>query len=232
VWIGAIFVPLCFLGNKQIHYLTSLMPPLMILSGWWLDSVLLAARAGDAKQQRIPLLDATFLLGILGIPGILVAGHITRGSITSFDAGLAVALTVGLAVVGYVYVRHGVSAATLAYMVIAVFLFVPAIGIWVPQSETGNSRQVARELRSRFGDGPYCYYGPAFSLPLCFNLRTKIPSAAGPAELENVAASMPGVVVIAQTKSKYAPPPPPPGFIQQPPDIDVPGQSFRIYRQR
>jgi hypothetical protein len=229
LWVGAVFVPLCFLGNKQMHYLTSLMPPLMILAGWWLDWVLGSI---GRRGSRVPLLDGTMLLAALGVPGILVAGRIIKGRIGFYDVALAVILAIALAIVGIVYFRKGLAAATVAYIVAAAAVFVPVVGVWVPLSESGNSRTVAREITRRFGKGPYCFYGPAFSLPLCFNLRTEIPLARGPGELEKLAVQVPGLVAIAQTKSKYAPPPPPAGFEQQPPDIEVPGQSFRIYKLR
>jgi 4-amino-4-deoxy-L-arabinose transferase-like glycosyltransferase len=231
VWVGAVFVPLCFVGNKQTHYLMTLMPPLMILSGWWLDWVLGPNREQESRR-RVPLLDATMLVALLGVPAILVGGRMIKGRIGFYDVALAVLLVLAFAFVGLVYLRRGLTGATVAFIVAAAVAFVPAVGVWVPLSESENSRTVARELKHRFGDGPYCFYGSSFSLPLCFNLRSQIPLARGPQEVEAIASRAPGVVVIAKFKSNTAPPPPPIAFEQQSPDIDVSGQSFRIYKRR
>jgi 4-amino-4-deoxy-L-arabinose transferase-like glycosyltransferase len=40
IWIASILLPLCIAGNKQFHYLAPLMPPMFILTGVFLDSLL------------------------------------------------------------------------------------------------------------------------------------------------------------------------------------------------
>jgi hypothetical protein len=40
IWIAAVFVPLCVAGNKQIHYLAPVLPPLFVLVGVFVDSAL------------------------------------------------------------------------------------------------------------------------------------------------------------------------------------------------
>ncbi len=40
IWIASILLPLCIAGNKQFHYLAPLMPPMFILIGVFLDSLL------------------------------------------------------------------------------------------------------------------------------------------------------------------------------------------------
>ena len=44
IWFAAVFVPLCAWGNKQIHYLMPLLPPVMILVGWVIDEALASVR--------------------------------------------------------------------------------------------------------------------------------------------------------------------------------------------
>ena len=231
LWTGEVFVPLCFVGNKQNHYLTTLMPPLMILSGWWLDWVLRSAGKDVAGRGRVPLLDATMLLVVVAIPAILVGARMIKGWIGFYDVSLAILLAAALVFVGSVYLLRGITTATIAFIFAALIVIVPAVGVWVPLTEPGNSRTVARELTRRFGSGPYCFYGSSFSLPLCFNLKSEIPLARRPSDLETLAAKTPGLVVISQTKSEKAPPTPPADFVQQPPDIEVPKQTFRIYKR-
>jgi len=171
------------------------------------------------------------LVVVVAVPAILVGARMIKGRISFFDVALAVLLVLALVVVGLIYWRRGIASATIAFMVAAAVVIVPAVGVWVPLSEPGNSRTVARQLTRRFGAGPYCYYGTSFSLPLCFNLRSQIPLARGPRELEVLSAKTPGLVVIVQSKSERAPPPVPPDFVQQAPDIEVPKQIFRIYKR-
>jgi 4-amino-4-deoxy-L-arabinose transferase-like glycosyltransferase len=231
LWVVAVFAPLCFVGNKQVHYLTTLIPPLMILAGWWLDLVL-AQGSREESSPRVPLLDLTMLAAMLAVPAIFVAAKTTKGHLGFYDVAVAVLLSVALMIVGLVYWRRGLTSATIAFMIGAAVVFVPAVGVWVPLAEPGNSRMVARRLTRRFGSGPYCFYGSSFSLPLCFNLRTEIPLAGNPEELEDLAARMPGVVVIVQSKGEKAPPPVPAEFVQLPPDIEVPKQTYRIFKHR
>jgi 4-amino-4-deoxy-L-arabinose transferase-like glycosyltransferase len=40
LWAAAVFVPLCFIGNKQDHYLLPLLPPMAILTAWGVDRAL------------------------------------------------------------------------------------------------------------------------------------------------------------------------------------------------
>jgi len=229
VWLGVVFVPLCFVGNKQFHYLMPLMPPMMIAIGWWIDLALGPANVSD-EGRRVPLLDATMLLTILAVPAAPLAARLSFGKVASLDWMLAAIIALGLLVVGWAYGQHGRRMALLTYMAAVLIVLVPAVSILAPRYEGDDSRSLARGFAGRFGSGPYCFYGRNFSLPLCFNLRLQIPQVMTPVELRRLADAEPGLVVIAQTKSKFVPPPIPPGFAQEKPDIEVPRQTFRLYR--
>ena len=223
LWIAVILVPLCFVGNKQFHYLLPLMPPVMILIGWWIDLALSSA-------TRAPLIDVTIIGSILAAPAVLVTARLLAGRIGWVDFALAALVILLLVAVAIVYRAHGPAAGAAAYVGAVLLVFVPTVGLWMPLMERDGSRDIARQITAQFGAGPYCFYGPNYSLPLCFNLRSTIPQAKTSQQLEALAERQPGVVVIAQTKSKFKPPPLPAGFREQL-TIGGHGQSFDIYRR-
>ena len=54
VWLAAIALPLCFIRNKQSHYLIPLLPVLMILTGWIID-----------RWTNRPLIIATIVTAVI-----------------------------------------------------------------------------------------------------------------------------------------------------------------------
>ena len=222
VWLAVILVPLCFVGNKQFHYLLPLMPPIMILIGWWIDRAL--------AERRTSLIDVTIVASVLAIPAILLAARLMVGLISGSDWALAAWIAALLLCVAVINWRISRAAGAMAYVAAVLLVFVPVVGLWMPQLEQDDSRQVARQISARFGDNPYCFYGPNYSLPLCFYLRSTIPQMKTANDLEQLVARQPRLVVIVQTKSKYNPPPLPAGFDQKM-QISRPRQLFQIYQR-
>lgn len=145
IWIGAILIPLCINGNKQLHYLLTLMPPMMILMAWMISQ-------WPMRWQKL-------------------------------IATVSVISIIGMSVV---------------------------VNFVAPSRIKHNPRMTAAQIKA-LGGTSYVFYGPNFSLPLCFNLRSTIPSAADASELLRM--SSPGTIVIAQTKNNAAPPPLPAEFV-------------------
>ena len=227
MWVVSILLPLCVIGNKQFHYLLPLMPPLMILAGWLLD------RASDPRA-KIPsvagaLIDGTILLSIVAAPLVLLAPRQVIHQIRPQDYALAAAIAIAMLIVLALYFARGRGAALLAYAICCAIIFPPAVGLWVPSLEPDESTTIAREIHDRFGGGPYVFYGPNYSLPLCFNLRSAIPNMRNANQLIEAAKQNPHVVVIAQSKGKAVPPAVPPGF-QQELRLTAPGQVFEVYQ--
>jgi 4-amino-4-deoxy-L-arabinose transferase-like glycosyltransferase len=205
VWVAACLLPLFVAGNKQFHYLMPLTPALMVLAGWALDAACgPAAVAGDRTGfadagrsiMRLTVI-AAFLAGVL-LP--FVARH-ELGRARPGDLVLALGLLVlvfGIALLRKAYGRAVGSAAFAGGCALALVLL---LGVWWPTLRPHNTRAVAREIRSRLPEGPYCYVGANFSLPLCFNLRTEIPRATNPAQLMSLVRGHGVRGVIAQTKS-------------------------------
>jgi 4-amino-4-deoxy-L-arabinose transferase-like glycosyltransferase len=102
------------------------------------------------------------------------------------------------------------------------------IGVLVPSLTHPNSREVASQIRDKFDDGPYVFFGENLSLPLCFNLRSAIPSVRTTEELSQIAT--PKTVVIAQIKNGVAPPPLPERFVHAL-KISTGDQTFDLYQQ-
>ena len=220
-WLAVILLPLCFVGNKQFHYLLPLMPPIMILIGWWIDRALTEGKAA--------LIDVTIVGSVLAIPAILVTARLLAGRISGFDWALAAWIAALLLCVLLINWRISRAAGATAYIGAVLLVFVPVVGLWMPRTEQDDSRQIARQISARYGNGPYCFYGPNYSLPLCFCLRSIVPQVKTASELEQLAMRQPTLVVIVQTKSKFTPPPVPAGFEEQM-QIARPKQLFQIFR--
>jgi 4-amino-4-deoxy-L-arabinose transferase-like glycosyltransferase len=97
-----------------------------------------------------------------------------------------------------------------------------------PSLQPMTHRTLARQVRA-IGSGPYCFYGENISLPLLFYLGERAAQAQTPQDLTQLAARVPSLIVIAQTKSGISPPPLPQGFIEVK-QIDAAEQRFEIYR--
>lgn len=230
VWALSIFVPLCAIGNKQFHYLLPLMPPVMILVGWLLD--LATSEASKALPKWIgAVIDGTLFGTILVVPGVLVATHKVLGQDRPIDYALAAGILVAVILVVGVYMSRGRFAAVLTYLLCCAVIFPVTIGMWMPDLEPDDSRLIARQIAADYGAGPYVFFGPNYSLPLCFNLRSAIPSIKKEAELEELTRKDPNLVIIAQSKSKYPAPALPPEFVPET-RVITQSQSFQIYRLR
>ena len=77
-------------------------------------------------------------------------------------------------------------------------LMLIGIGWWYPSTRNNNPRSIARKIQAKFGDGPYVFFGPEQSLPLCFAMRREIPRIGKAEELARKRAS--GLVVICKTR--------------------------------
>jgi 4-amino-4-deoxy-L-arabinose transferase-like glycosyltransferase len=205
VWVSACLLPLFVAGNKQFHYLMPLTPALMVLAGWALDAACGPAAVADDRTgfadagrsvMRLTVI-AAFLAGVL-LP--VVARH-ELGRARPGDLVLALGLlvlVVGIALLRKAYGRAVGSAAFAGGCAVALVLL---LGVWWPTLRPHNTRAVAREIRNQLPQGPYCYIGANFSLPLCFNLRTEIRRATTPAQLMSLVREHGVRGAIAQSKA-------------------------------
>lgn len=227
IWCAVILIPLCIIRNKQPHYLLPMMPPVMLLTGWWLDRAL---RVGTAARLAGFVIDATMIASAAIVPAMLWASRHFFGAIRHNDkilAGFAAGL---LFVVFLLRWNRGRTAAVWAYLVGCMILFPLLVGSWLPDLQPDDSRAIARQIRDTFGDGPYVAYGPNVSLALCFNLRSEIPVAHTAGQLLKDIAAEPDLVVIVQSKSQSATAPALPATYDVVYEITTRTRKFDLYR--
>jgi 4-amino-4-deoxy-L-arabinose transferase-like glycosyltransferase len=195
LWSASILLPLCLWGNKQIHYLLPLMPPLMILAGGWIDRALSApAQTPESKAARYVLLGTLAGCAVAaGAPA--VAGYRQRGHVTALDVALSVTVLT-IAVAGLLaYRSRGPAPATAVSAAGAPVALAVALGWWFPSLQPASPRTVAGAIRDEFGGGPYAFYGGE-TLPLVFHLRSILPVIRDEAELAEALRRDPNLVVV------------------------------------
>jgi 4-amino-4-deoxy-L-arabinose transferase-like glycosyltransferase len=204
VWVAVVLVPLCLWGNKQRHYLLTALPPLMVLVGWLVDLALRSAREDWIARAARTVAVGTFIGCALVIPGVLVAGRMVRGHVTSVDVGMAAGVTALLAGVWMVRRRGGASAGAATFalgnglVLLAVFIW------WAPTLRPVTSRTVADAVRARYGYAPLVFVRRE-DLPLVYHLRQVVPIARTEAELAALAAREPGLIAIEVRNDGRAP---------------------------
>ncbi len=224
IWCAAILLPLCCIGNKQPHYLLPLIPPMMILIGWFL------ATATDPAHRmfrwtRIVLI-GTLIASTGMIAAVLIVATTRHGSIELRDWIAAGAIAAGAILAAGAFAHRGTRAGFASLAMVVPLLMPLLLGWWAGGVELVTPRTIARQIRTDFGDGPYAFFGPNESLPLCFNLRAAIPAAKTDEELLRLTA--PGTVVIAQTKNGLPPPPLPLQFVHRK-QVKAGEQLFDLY---
>jgi Dolichyl-phosphate-mannose-protein mannosyltransferase len=226
VWAAAVFVPLCFLGNKQFHYLLPLMPALAILAGWWIDQ--------DSPMART-LIGITIIASIASPIALLVGASFFRGGVVSLDILLAIGIALASLMAWIALKRRGAIAATLMQAGAWAVALSVVLGVWGPTIGPSDIRETAAAVGGQFGRGPYVFFGGDTSLPLCFALREEIPRIDDnrPDLLEAAARQSPSLAVIWEIPQHGAGPHwPPADFARVGADFGAKGQHFRIYQKR
>jgi 4-amino-4-deoxy-L-arabinose transferase-like glycosyltransferase len=216
LWLSAIVLPLCLAGQKQKHYLMPALPTLAILSGWFLDRSLRAARGTRLANLGKFLLIATAAVSIVAGLGVPIAGWLVRGQILPIDwAFMLVVLLIGAAFFNHIARRRLGSAVVI--LLIASAIFTTLIdGVWIQTFKRRTPERVAAAIREFGADRPIRFYGTP-SLPLIFALRTVVPTLSTPDQLIETSKLEPrAIVLISQDTKKPAPLP----------DILVERQSF------
>ena len=227
LWAASIFVPLCLIGNKQVHYLVPVVPAAAMLAAY-------AIHRGMGVSADDRRLVAWVFAGTVGVSlaspvAVIWAARHQRGGVQNLD--LAVVVLALACAVGAVSVarRQGLFGGVAAYAGGVAVVLAVILGRWLPSLDPVNHRTIAAELRREFGDGPYVFYGKNQSLPLVWNLRVIVPRVETAAELTEVLQRHPGTVVLAQTKNKLEPPALPNGLSEHGQLMDNDGMVFRVY---
>lgn len=205
MWLLAILVPLCLNGNKQSHYLLMLSPPMMILIGRLLLS---------PPQELLNLTEVIFSATIAAVAtaAFMVPwyAHQKLGHAESLDFFTMFAVIAVAAVAISIAKRHGLTRGIFFMLAASPLLLLWLLSIWLPHASPVTSRTIASRIQQQFGQRRYVFWGPNVSLPLCFNLRTAIPTVQNAEQLKKLCS--PGTIAIALTKDSVAAPPLPPAF--------------------
>jgi len=205
IWIGVILVPLCLWGNKQIHYLLPLLPPLMLLLGWMVDYALCSESSGRLRAVLTSLLSWTAAAGIAAAPGLIVLAALVRGSVATWDVALACSIAAASMIVLMAARRLDFEPAFLSLGGSAALGMFVIVGLWAPTLSTVTPRSIASFIVTSRYPEPYVFWGRE-SLPLCFYLHRVIPVARTEAELVELAGGQ-RVLTVIETDAQDLPAP-------------------------
>lgn len=226
VWLAACFVPLCLLGTGQDHDLLPLMPPLMIVTAWFVEA------AAATKPARI-LTGITIAGAILAPLLALWTGDDSRGHLIPLDVAIAGGVMSVSLPAWLMYRRAGVSAGLSALAGTWGLVMAMVVGVWMPTISTTSINLTARQISRDYDPGPYVFYGGEASLPLCFAMGREIRRMddARPDLLVAAFREQPDLTVICRVpeeegEGSHTPPPP----FKAGGDFGSGGQRFRIYK--
>ncbi|MBC7784463.1 MAG: glycosyltransferase family 39 protein [Burkholderiales bacterium] len=178
-WGGGILLPLLLWGNKQIHYLLPLIPPMMITTGWLLRGAVTVMAQPSSKRGSLRgavrwILIVMLILAAASIPLPLFVGprDAPGASSTHLKAVAAMAFTAAMLVVFSVVLKKFrlVETTIIAFIAALVIL----VAGWLPALEAHTPRTIAAELRTRFPSGVFVFRSRA-SLPICAEMGQVIP---------------------------------------------------------
>jgi 4-amino-4-deoxy-L-arabinose transferase-like glycosyltransferase len=203
LWCGAILVPLCFWANKQPHYLLPLLPPVMVLAGWLLGQ----SASGAADAGLIVWVRGTWCASVIGpamaVPAIVLWGRVNRGRVATVDVAAVACVCIAVAGAGRAFRLHGLKGALSAYAVAGCAVTIVLVGIWAPAADSATPRTIAAHIRGEFGPGPYVFYrGLGENLPLTWYLNGVVPRIESDAELAQMLARNPRLVIIQATSTR------------------------------
>jgi len=230
VWGLVIFVPLCFAGQRQAHYLLPMMPVAAISIGVVVADALAQDRFKKLRWTFGLLYYLTAAVCCFGGVAMLAGARMDRGFIQTSDLVIAGLASIAAAAPWVVLRKKGLAPAVVAFSGAIALIFLLLFAWWLPTLHADNHRTAAAAIRQKFGDGPYVLYGHDGSDPLLFNLRAVAPEIRKQEDLEQLFRNRPETIVIAQTKNKREPPPVPPD-LQKHLELEVgdEGMVFRVY---
>ena len=194
VWLLTILIPLSFMGQKQAHYTMFALPPIAILVGWCIQQ---AMSGGDPLLRRAVawILIAMMAVAVLTVPAPLVAGHFLRDGIRPIDLLMTSALAVAAGTACVLHARSGIAESAPWTVGAGAVVIILGVSAWGPSLDRPAMGDLARELKTRFGDGPYAFYARE-NLPLVFEMRQVIPEL-DKNELDPALDVQPGLVIVA-----------------------------------
>ncbi len=198
VWVLSILLPLTLIGNKQIHYLFPLMPPVMILCAWVTDAVFRESSPARVRKVGPILLLGTIWLSVLAGPGLLFGAFKAMGHVDRFDWLLAAGTLTGAIISLLAVRRYGLLKGLAVYCFVLALLLANLFGSWGARLSGSEARDTGRELVTRYGAGPYFFWANAPDLSMVFAMRTVCAGAPNEQALRDwLDANPTGVVLLA-----------------------------------
>jgi hypothetical protein len=152
---------------------------------------------GDPLLRRTIswILVAMVVVAVLAVPGPLVAGHVLRDGIRPIDLLMTGVLAVAAGTACVLQVRSGIVRSAPWIVGAGAVVIILGVSAWGPSLDRPTMGDLARELKIRFGDGPYAFYARE-NLPLVFEMRQVIPEL-DQNEPDPASGAQPGLVIVA-----------------------------------
>jgi 4-amino-4-deoxy-L-arabinose transferase-like glycosyltransferase len=230
LWAGATFVPLLLIPQRQLHYLNTLMPPLMILVGWLIDRGLRPDEHPGLRRAVRLVLAITIIASFAGGPAVLWGAKTNLGHIRPTDWAFAVGVVAAFAPILWICRTRGLLAGAFAYATAAAACVTIAYGIWGPTLERANWDIVAAAIRQETAARPAIYYGSGVNLRLCFYLRSTIRIVGSPAEVAQALTQDPRTVVVVLERQKHKDLGLPEGLQKRGQSMHVDEEVVEVYR--
>jgi 4-amino-4-deoxy-L-arabinose transferase-like glycosyltransferase len=204
IWSAAVFIPLCFAGQKQKHYLMPMLPAIALLTGWFCDRSLgtRGARAprGARRDTLLAKAGEALLLGTLLVSAgaALLApmiGSLGRGYVAGIDWAMAFGAVALMLICLIVYWWRGAGPTAILASVAAAILMAIVTCVWSPTLKRVAPQQIAGAVRAAFPGRACAFYG-TIDLPTLWYLRQIAPAADTPADLEALLDRNPQMVVL------------------------------------
>lgn len=228
IWAAAVFIPLCFLGNKQTHYLLPMLPALMLIAGWGADVAARSSPAFGFGRGYRWMVIATLAVGVAGVGVLVAVPLVTIKTLEPVHVLSASVLAVTVAGAIVLYRRRGLGS-SLNWTLLAGGLLVSLLtSVYRASMREDDMRGKVAEIDKMFGPASYCVYeGPA-NLAICFYFGQIIPTFDKPEQLEAYAAANPNPIAMRIARLKDPPVIAPPGFLQAL-EVESDGRRYTFY---
>jgi len=203
-WGAAVLVPLLAWGNKQPHYLMSLIPAMMVTAGWAVDRGV-SCRWPELRPAVVAILNVMLWVLLIAPAALVMTFAWTKRPAPLAIDWLVAAVTLALiAILMLACWRWKRLSLPITVMAGVAGVLVGVKAVWSPTTEPPGHEAMARELRERYPDAKFVFRRDA-SLAMCVAMRRVIPVLSDE-ELEQLL-SVPGEQAICLEESELELPP-------------------------
>lgn len=181
---SSIFLPLFVIGQKQNHYLLTVMPILMILLAVTYERLLQQATSFDARLTVFGL-RLTALALVLAPMGMVLTTFYERNDLAMVDFWPPVVILI-IALYSLKRILRGGLEQMGVFAAASLILVVLLQGVWSPRLETTSPARAVKILTKRFGPSSFAFYQTRPSLPLVFELGKDVPIIANQSQLQSM----------------------------------------------